>query len=260
MQSDHGFDVRLLPCLHEHLHGKLLLSCESEQLYRISTLVCPQRDKVSEGRNLAALRHGRLEALLEEKPACPHVFSQRLELTSKVRLVVAKKEDERKNGMRNGRAFPLKSAVLWIVAAVLLLGGGGARAQNGVMMQYFHWYNSSADNLWLRVVDQSDELAAGRRATTRARSSLAISCGCSGAGDRPTGQGAQEGNLNDVWVASAGKDGAVWRPVTGQAQWLPRNGHASVVFHGRMWVIGGWSHFIGGTSVNDLWSSGGPLP
>jgi len=62
--------------------------------------------------------------------------------------------------MRNGRAFPLKSAVLWIVAAVLLVGGGGARAQNGVMMQYFHWYNASADNLWLRVVDQSDDLAA----------------------------------------------------------------------------------------------------
>jgi hypothetical protein len=43
----------------------------------------------------------------------------------------------------------------------------------------------------------------------------------------------------------------------GQAQWLPRNGHTSVVFQDRMWVIGGWSHFIGGASVNDLWSSGG---
>jgi len=75
-----------------------------------------------------------------------------------------------------------------------------------------------------------------------------------------TGQGTQEGNLNDVWMATPGKDGAVWRPVTGQAQWLPRNGHASVVFRGKMWVIGGWSHFIGGTSVNDLWSSGGPIP
>jgi len=46
-------------------------------------------------------------------------------------------------------------------------------------------------------------------------------------------------------------------PATGQAPWLPRNGHTSVVFQDKMWVIGGWSHFIGGTSVNDLWSSGG---
>jgi hypothetical protein len=29
-----------------------------------------------------------------------------------------------------------------------------------------------------------------------------------------------------------------------------------VVFQNRMWIIGGWSHFIGGASVNDLWWSG----
>lgn len=66
--------------------------------------------------------------------------------------------------------------------------------------------------------------------------------------------GAREGNLNDVWSST---DGVTWRPATGQAPWLPRNGHTSVVFQNRMWVIGGWSHFIGGASVNDLWSSGG---
>lgn len=65
--------------------------------------------------------------------------------------------------------------------------------------------------------------------------------------------GAREGNLNDVWWSA---DGTTWRPATGQAQWLPRNGHASVSFQDRIWVIGGWSHFIGGTGVNDLWSSG----
>jgi N-acetylneuraminic acid mutarotase len=64
--------------------------------------------------------------------------------------------------------------------------------------------------------------------------------------------GAREGNLNDVWWSA---DGATWRPATGQAQWLPRNGHASVAFQDRIWVIGGWSHFIGGTGVNDLWFS-----
>jgi N-acetylneuraminic acid mutarotase len=65
--------------------------------------------------------------------------------------------------------------------------------------------------------------------------------------------GARDGNLNDVWSS---EDGATWRPATGQAQWLPRNGHASVVFQDKLWVIGGWSHFIGGTSVNDLWYAG----
>ena len=39
--------------------------------------------------------------------------------------------------------------------------------------------------------------------------------------------------------------------------WPNRDGHASVVFQDRLWLLGGWSHFIGGTSVNDLWSSGG---
>jgi alpha-amylase len=61
--------------------------------------------------------------------------------------------------MRNSRAFNLRSAVL-LAFAVLLFQGSAARAQNGVMMQYFHWYNATADNLWLRVVDQADDLAA----------------------------------------------------------------------------------------------------
>lgn len=30
---------------------------------------------------------------------------------------------------------------------------------NGVMMQYFHWYNSEADNLWIKVADEASTLA-----------------------------------------------------------------------------------------------------
>lgn len=60
--------------------------------------------------------------------------------------------------MRNRRAFPIHRAVLLIV--ILLLGGSAGWAQNGVMMQYFNWYNAPTDNLWLRVVDQADELSA----------------------------------------------------------------------------------------------------
>jgi len=56
--------------------------------------------------------------------------------------------------MRSRRAFPV------VLVAVLLLCANTGQAQNGVMMQYFNWYNAPADNLWLRVVDQADELSA----------------------------------------------------------------------------------------------------
>jgi len=62
--------------------------------------------------------------------------------------------------MRN-RFNPRQGTVLPAFALLLLvLGGGAASAQNGVMMQYFHWYNTQGDNLWLKVADQADELAA----------------------------------------------------------------------------------------------------
>src|SRR5215207_1498424 len=52
----------------------------------------------------------------------------------------------------------------WIAALVFALAalfpGGAVSAQNGAMMQYFHWYNTQGDNLWLKVADQADELAA----------------------------------------------------------------------------------------------------
>jgi alpha-amylase len=55
-----------------------------------------------------------------------------------------------------------RTPVLLITLAVLLLLAGPVTAQttqNGTMMQYFHWYNSTGDNLWLKVADQADELA-----------------------------------------------------------------------------------------------------
>ena len=42
----------------------------------------------------------------------------------------------------------------------LLMLAGPASAQNGVMMQYFHWYVGCSDNLWNQVADQADDLAA----------------------------------------------------------------------------------------------------
>jgi alpha-amylase len=51
-----------------------------------------------------------------------------------------------------------KGAAL-LAICIALLWTVPASAQNGVMMQYFHWYNSSSDNLWQKVADQADELA-----------------------------------------------------------------------------------------------------
>jgi hypothetical protein len=42
--------------------------------------------------------------------------------------------------------------------------------------------------------------------------------------------------VNDVWNSS---DGVNWTQVTSSAGWSPRDGHAAVVFAGKMWVIGG---------------------
>lgn len=50
-----------------------------------------------------------------------------------------------------------------IVGALLFAGAAPAQPNtqtNGVLMQYFHWYNTSSDNLWLQVADQADDLAA----------------------------------------------------------------------------------------------------
>ena len=59
------------------------------------------------------------------------------------------------------------------------------------------------------------------------------------------------GTVNDVWSSS---NGILWTPVVSPAAFLPRYGHTSVVFNGKMWVIGGYdpSSF---TTFNDVWSS-----
>lgn len=62
----------------------------------------------------------------------------------------------------NGNLRDLRRSVAPFVAffVLLVLGEASASAQNGTMMQYFHWYNTQGDDLWLKVADQADELAA----------------------------------------------------------------------------------------------------
>jgi hypothetical protein len=49
--------------------------------------------------------------------------------------------------------------------------------------------------------------------------------------------------LNDVWSSA---DGVNWTQVTANAPWSPGDGHASLVFNDKIWVIGG---------NRDVWSS-----
>ncbi|NLV46257.1 MAG: hypothetical protein GXY07_17350 [Candidatus Hydrogenedentes bacterium] len=58
---------------------------------------------------------------------------------------------------------------------------------------------------------------------------------------------------NDVWSS---EDGINWTEETGNAGWAGRREHASVVYDGKIWVIGGW-YRDGGTShdLRDVWYS-----
>ncbi|HBL31248.1 MAG TPA: galactose oxidase [Acidobacteria bacterium] len=142
---------------------------------------------------------------------------------------------------RNGHSVVVHAGRLWV------LGGWGrpdpAKPEEGNLNDVWsssdgvHWEQATAHAPWAPRNHQSAAVWDGKIWMT------------GGWGLN----GTREGNLNDVWWSA---DGITWRPATGQAQWLPRNGHASVAFRDRLWVLGGWSHFIGGTSVNDLWSTG----
>jgi hypothetical protein len=60
---------------------------------------------------------------------------------------------------------------------------------------------------------------------------------------------------NQVWRS---KDGAAWEQTTDKAGWSPRLGAAGVVFHGKMWILGGIERYYYGTDQdlrNDVWNS-----
>jgi len=56
---------------------------------------------------------------------------------------------------------------------------------------------------------------------------------------------------NDVWSSA---DGVKWERVTEAAPWHPRLWFSSVVYRGRMWVLGGWSNNPS-RNWGDVWSS-----
>ena len=141
---------------------------------------------------------------------------------------------------RNGHAAVVHGGRIWVL-------GGWGRREDGTEGNLNDVWSSADGVRWERASGRIPWAPRNHHTTLEYGGWLWVIGGWGQAGS-------QEGNLNDVWFS---KDGASWRPATGQAPWLPRNGHTSVVFRNRMWVIGGWSHLIGGASVNDLWSSGG---
>jgi hypothetical protein len=125
----------------------------------------------------------------------------------------------RSNGLRRG----WRAAVL-VAAFALLTLTGAAFGQNGVMMQYFHWYNSQSDNLWQKVAAEAANL--------------------------------HNAGFTALWLPPAYKGTSA--DAAAKASWSPRNHHAALEYDGRLWVIGGWGE-VGPKegNLNDVWSSGG---
>ena len=57
--------------------------------------------------------------------------------------------------------------------------------------------------------------------------------------------------MNDVWSSA---DGVHWVRETAAAPWSPRLWFSSIVYRGRMWVLGGWSNHPS-TNWGDVWTS-----
>lgn len=60
---------------------------------------------------------------------------------------------------------------------------------------------------------------------------------------------------NEVWSS---KDGEKWELVTTEADWSPRCAAAIVEFKGKMWILGGTTHYYYGNDsslLNDVWFS-----
>jgi len=57
-------------------------------------------------------------------------------------------------------------------------------------------------------------------------------------------------NKGDIWVSD---DGESWTLITENASWGPKRAHTSVVFQGKMWILGGVGN--GERYKNDVWRS-----
>jgi len=137
---------------------------------------------------------------------------------------------------------------------------GATRTTNGTILVAGGMH--TADNSHLQDVWASKdgeawvELAETAPWPDRHRHGMLFFEGCSyvfgGTTIRNTSEGSVQWNFNDVWKSC--DEGRSWACVTQSAEWSPREGFAYTVAGGKMLIIGGTVHDVGG-AVNEVWAS-----
>lgn len=134
---------------------------------------------------------------------------------------------------RSGHSSVVFNNKMWVIGGIVETGGYGYKndvwhSSNGVA-----WNRATPSASWDARTDHSSLVFNNKMWVIGGQNS------------------SPSNNLkNDVWYSS---DGINWNRATSNAPWLPRRGHASVVFNNKMWVIGG--DIRSNTKVNDVWSS-----
>ena len=150
-----------------------------------------------------------------------------------------------------GRASHTSTAFqgkLWIA--------GGVNYDGATMNALNDCWSSTDGANWIQVTGQAGWHARGGHAMEMFADRLWVLGGAYLLGSGP---GSHYVFLNDLWNSA---DGATWVQMPA-APWAARSGHSSVVFDGKLWILGGWAA-VGDSAadVNDVWclSSDAPPP
>jgi len=122
---------------------------------------------------------------------------------------------------RLGHASFVYEGKIWV------LGGG---SESGVKNDV--WYSTDGGS-WTPVTETAEWTCRSGHQSAVFGGRMWVLGGYIGLRSR---SGRQEVAANDIWYSY---DGKIWYPATMEADWSPRYGHMAVVFHDRMWVLGG---------------------
>ncbi len=136
---------------------------------------------------------------------------------------------------RSGMTTPVHDGKLWLI-------GGGTDGTGDLKNDV--WKTADGRN-WTRVTDRADFPGRIDHTSVVHEEKMWVIGGRALDGSSFLG-----GPVNDVWYS---EDGAQWTLATGTAAFPPRQGHASVIYDNKMWVIGGFGADV---RTNDVWSSG----